>query len=100
MFSYGSGLASSLFSLRIASSIKQIAEHLNVRQRLAQRVAVAPAEFTRTLDGREKRFGKCGYKSEDPVEGLFPGTFYLVEVDAKYRRNYQRAPGHHRKSSL
>lgn len=71
-----------------------------MRQRLAQRVAVPPPDFTRILDSREKRFGKCGYKAEAPVEGLYPGTFYLVEVDDKYRRSYQRAPGHYRKSSL
>lgn len=100
MFSYGSGLASSLFSLRVVGSIKAIAEHLNVRQRLAQRTAVAPADFTRVLDTREQRYGKCGYKAEAPIDGLYPGTFYLVEVDSKYRRSYQRAPGHYRKSSL
>ena len=100
MFSYGSGLASSLFSLRVVGSIKSVAEHLNVRQRLAQRTAVSPADFTRVLDMREQKYGKCGYKAEAPVDNLFPGTYYLVEVDSKYRRSYQRGPGHYRKSSL
>lgn len=100
MFSYGSGLASSLFSLRVVSSVKHIADHLNVRHRLSQRSAVDPEEFTRLLDLREKRYGKCGCPAEDPIDSLFPGTFYLVEVDGKYRRSYARAPGHHRKSSL
>jgi hypothetical protein len=27
-----------------------------------------------------------------PIDQLFPGTFYLVEVDEKYRRYYQRTP--------
>jgi hydroxymethylglutaryl-CoA synthase len=45
MFSYGSGLAATMFSLRVAQSTQQLAEKLNLVQRLDSRTAVAPADF-------------------------------------------------------
>lgn len=51
MFSYGSGLAASLFSvkLRSAEGLQRIAATSNFKARLAQRKKVSPAEFTEIL---------------------------------------------------
>lgn len=51
MFSYGSGLASSMFSLRVVAPVTFLAEKLNIRARLAQRIVVSPAEFSQVLIG-------------------------------------------------
>jgi hydroxymethylglutaryl-CoA synthase len=45
VFSYGSGLASSLFSLKINGSIESIAKVLALKERLAARQTVAPEVF-------------------------------------------------------
>lgn len=45
IFSYGSGLASSLFSLRIKGSTKEITEKIDLKNRLAARRTVEPAVF-------------------------------------------------------
>ena len=45
VFSYGSGLASSLFSLRVNGSTENMAKTLNLKQRLAARRTVAPEVY-------------------------------------------------------
>jgi hydroxymethylglutaryl-CoA synthase len=42
IFSYGGGLASSLFSLRVVGNTKEIAKNLNIKERLAARTTVSP----------------------------------------------------------
>ena len=49
MFSYGSGLASSMFSLRVAGPIGRIVSALNLNERLDSRTAVEPAEFEKVI---------------------------------------------------
>ncbi len=90
IFSYGSGMAASLFSVRITGSLIGMVERLQLRPRLSQRLCVAPTEFSRVLKTREERYGNAGWKATEPVDAFFPGTFYLTEVDSKYRRFYQR----------
>ena len=41
---------------------------------------------------REASHNAKPYKPESSPEHLFPGSFYLTEVDEKYRRQYARAP--------
>ena len=38
---------------------------------------------------RESLFGKKNFEASDPINHLFPGTFYLTKVDDKYRRFYE-----------
>jgi len=90
LFSYGSGLAASLFSIKVDSLISPLVERVNLKNRLAQRVAVPPKDFHATLKSKEDRFGLPNYTPVDAIENLFPGTYYLVEIDPKYRRSYQR----------
>jgi len=45
VFSYGSGLASSLFSLRIKGSTELIQKTLNIKERLAERLTLAPEAY-------------------------------------------------------
>lgn len=49
MFSYGSGLAASLFLVKLKSGLKKIADTSNFQARLAQRKKVAPADFVEAL---------------------------------------------------
>jgi hydroxymethylglutaryl-CoA synthase len=45
LFSYGSGLASSIFSLKVVRPIDHIVEKLNLKARLESRSAVDPKDF-------------------------------------------------------
>jgi len=55
MFSYGSGLASSLFSLRVAGDVSGIAKSLDFVDRLDARHAVDPAEFEKACFSHQHR---------------------------------------------
>ena len=61
MFSYGSGVASSMFVLRAQSDPKYIAEKLKISQRLKDRIEVNPEDYDRVMENRSKNFGKANY---------------------------------------
>ena len=88
MFSYGSGLAATMWSFQVNSSTKHIAERANILQRLDQRVAVDPTEYSKVMKLREDTHSNSNYKPVSPVDNLFPGTFYLDNVDELKRRHY------------
>ena len=95
LFSYGSGLASSFFSLRISSdtssdsSLQKFLSHLSdVQSNLDERVKVAPKGFVSTLELREKSVEAAPYSPQGLVSDLTPGTWYLSNIDDKCRRTY------------
>ncbi len=61
LFSYGSGLAAAMFSLKLRdfTGLKRICDSLeSAKKRLAQRLQVSPQEFTDALNLREDLLGK------------------------------------------
>lgn len=97
MFSYGSGLASAMYSLRLSndSSPKSpltslAASCTDVLKRLRERTTVPPADFEKTMKLREETHHLAPYTPVGDVEKLWPGTYYLTIVDDKHRRTYAR----------
>eukprot|EP01087_Luapelamoeba_hula_P001719 TRINITY_DN1148_c0_g1_i1.p1 TRINITY_DN1148_c0_g1~~TRINITY_DN1148_c0_g1_i1.p1 ORF type:complete len:490 (+),score=64.27 TRINITY_DN1148_c0_g1_i1:402-1871(+) len=90
LFSYGSGLAATMFSLKIQGDVSDIAQKADIVNRLKQRKPISPADFTTTLKRREETHTMAPFEPTSPVAGMFPGTFYLKQVDDKYRRHYAR----------
>ena len=39
---------------------------------------------------REESYGRVGYVPTEGIDHLFPGTYFVEEVDSKYRRKYSR----------
>ncbi|KAJ7296436.1 hypothetical protein O6H91_Y123600 [Diphasiastrum complanatum] len=97
MFSYGSGLASSMFTVCAEQglhpfNLSGIQEKLDLSARLASRTMVSPEEFGITMSLMETRYGAKSFTPESEYKVLQPGTFYLTEVDDLYRRSYARVP--------
>jgi hydroxymethylglutaryl-CoA synthase len=92
LFSYGSGLASTMFSFHVAGSLEPMANVLIVRSRLSERTIAPPTEFEQTMKLREHTHNKRGYAPVGEVakESMWPGTYYLEQVDEKFRRKYGR----------
>lgn len=96
IFSYGSGLAATAFSLigRHVDgpfSLDRLQAGSDLAMRLAKRLARSPADFEEALNLAEARYGRSDYKPElPPIEDLETGTYYLDGVDSKYRRRYCR----------
>ncbi|KAJ8962665.1 hypothetical protein NQ318_001059 [Aromia moschata] len=99
LFSYGSGLASTLFSITVTknysgdSALHRLVSGLsNVKTLLAQRVKVEPSKFEATLELRQKNSHAAPYEPTGSVESFFPGTYYLTKIDEAHRRFYDRIP--------
>jgi len=97
LFSYGSGLASSMFSLRVntdcseGSSLARLLSGVSdVHTRLASRIKVAPESFAKIMQLREETHHLAPYTPVGNTKELFPGTWYLTQVDDKHRRKYER----------
>ncbi|KAF4544439.1 Hydroxymethylglutaryl- synthase protein [Lasiodiplodia theobromae] len=70
LFSYGSGLASSLFSL-------------------TKRHVLSPEAYDEACKVREKAYQKNNYTPVSDLTRLVPGTYYLAGVDEMFRRTYE-----------
>ncbi len=111
VFSYGSGAMASLYRLHTRAStcttekftISNMSKVLNLPIRLSSRVEVDAKELDEVMDCREAmhRSGcpkQNGQRKFVPVycekvkERLWSGTYYLVEMDDKFRRTYARLP--------
>jgi len=98
LFSYGSGLASSMFSIMITENSSQrftfekIHQNLaDKKQRLAeQRIEIEPSLYDVYLKQREITHKKAPRTSHFSPSALYPGSWYLKAIDDKYRRFYER----------
>ncbi|KAK3868502.1 hypothetical protein Pcinc_026103 [Petrolisthes cinctipes] len=100
LFSYGSGLAATMFSLRVTqdsqgpdSTLARLVNSLvDLPTLLETRTKVDPQVFAQTMQLREETHHKAPYTPKGSVELLFPGTWYLNHVDEMHRRSYIRHP--------
>jgi hydroxymethylglutaryl-CoA synthase len=94
LFSYGSGLASSFYSIRMTSDLTSLSSALNplsdVNSRLESRKKMSPENFVSALSIREKAVHASAYTPVGETETMFPGTWFLQSIDEKHRRQYAR----------
>jgi len=97
MFSYGSGLASSMYCLRVTSDAspgssldKLLRGVSDVTDRLQARSKMSPSDFDAILSRREETHLQAPYIPLMPSSDLTNGTYYLKEIDGKRRRIYER----------
>ncbi|CAH1415585.1 unnamed protein product [Lactuca virosa] len=95
MFSYGSGLSATMFSLHLSEgkapfSLSNIAKVLNIDHKLKTRTEVVPEKFVELMHLMEHRYGGKDFVTSKDTSHLAPGTYYLTEVDSKYRRFYAK----------
>ncbi|CAI7569512.1 unnamed protein product [Penicillium viridicatum] len=93
MFSYGSGLASTMFSFRVKGDTSGIAQQLRLHERLEARIAVSPEIYHDIRNLREKSYQQKSYTPVGSIDSLAPSTYYLVHVDELFRRSYEKTPG-------
>ncbi|XP_023343729.1 hydroxymethylglutaryl-CoA synthase 1 [Eurytemora carolleeae] len=96
LFSYGSGLASSFYSIRITSDLALLSSALtclsDLHTRLETRQKMSPENFVSALSTREKAVHAVSYTPEGETATMFPGTWFLQSIDEKHRRQYSRHP--------
>eukprot|EP01031_Cornospumella_fuschlensis_P030606 gene30606-36982_t len=98
LFSYGSGALASMFSLvfrhpspESAFSLARMSANLQTAQRLANREQLTPNDLNTALQCREQLHTlPPPYSPRIPPTKLFPGTYYLVHINAQCERVYKR----------
>ncbi|KAJ6807550.1 hydroxymethylglutaryl-CoA synthase-like [Iris pallida] len=95
MFSYGSGLSSTMFSFKLRNgehpfSLSNVASVMSVSEKLESRHMFVPRKFVETMKLMEHRYGAKEYETSKDTSLLSPGTFYLTHVDSMYRRYYAK----------
>ncbi|KAF3480655.1 hydroxymethylglutaryl-CoA synthase [Arthroderma uncinatum] len=91
MFSYGSGLASTLFSLEIVGDTGNLRKALDLTKRLEARSVVDPVGYSKAIWLREKAHLQKDFVPHGEITSLAPGTYYLTKVDDQFRRSYSIA---------
>ncbi|KAH8103961.1 hydroxymethylglutaryl-CoA synthase [Cristinia sonorae] len=92
MFAFGSGLASSFYTIKVKGDTTEIKEKMDLVNRLDSMKVVPCQEYVDSLKLREKNHNAGSYVPEGSLEHIWPGGYYLESIDAKYRRKYSRVP--------
>lgn len=100
LFSYGSGLASAMFSLEFSKDesmkkfIYQLKDNVaHLKTQLESRTKCSPEKFSEMMKLREEVHNAAPYKPVQSTDHLPPNTWYLTEIDSKHRRTYKRKHG-------
>ncbi|SCZ93865.1 BZ3500_MvSof-1268-A1-R1_Chr6-3g08932 [Microbotryum saponariae] len=88
MYSYGSGLAASFFSLKVKGSTEQMQMQLSLQQRLGKTEVRSCQEYLDALQLREHKHNIDNWTPDGKIEDIAEGTYYLVKNDEKHRRTY------------
>lgn len=95
MFSYGSGLAASMFSLIVVGDLRGLTRPIEeYKHWLLKRERLTASEFEMLLEERERLYLASNWRPVTSPCILRPGTWYLSHVDEKYRRYYARLHHH------
>ncbi|TID14138.1 hypothetical protein CANINC_004784 [Pichia inconspicua] len=89
LFSYGSGLASTMLSVKVNSDITPIVNNLNVKERLASRIQRKPEQYEEAIALREKAHMQKDFKPQGSTDYIPSNSFFLTNIDDKYRRFYE-----------
>ncbi|KAJ5808273.1 hypothetical protein N7474_009542 [Penicillium riverlandense] len=89
LFSYGSGLASSMFSAKIVGDVSPLVEKLDLHNRLNARTVLEPKAYDEMCQLREHAHLQKNFKPTGSTEILQSGAYYLTEVDDMFRRKYE-----------
>ncbi|RLV91546.1 Hydroxymethylglutaryl-CoA synthase [Spathaspora sp. JA1] len=89
VFSYGSGLAATLLSVRVVGDISKITKVLDFDYKLGEgRKIESPEQFVAAIELREAAHLQKSFVPTGSIENLAQGTYYLQEIDEKFRRKY------------
>ena len=97
LFSYGSGLASSFFSIKVKEGpglTRLLTGLSDVKSRLESRQKINPEIFSATMKLREETHHVTPYTPVGEIDTLFPDTWSLESGDQLHRRVYRKNSGH------
>lgn len=105
---YGSGIASSLFALKVTGDVSDMVRKIDLMDRLSRRHIATPGEYEdvsrhllpnfleahanphpiQACALRLKAYGCKDFQPSGDIASIAPGTYYLQSIDEAYRRTY------------
>lgn len=89
LFSYGSGLAASLFSVTVQGDINKITQILDVMNKLENRITETPETYEKAIELREQAHLKKNFEPKGSIDHLQEGVYYLTKIDDMFKRYYE-----------
>lgn len=90
IFSYGSGLASTLMSVRVVGDISHITKNLDLEHKLnGARKQRTPQEYVEHIELREKAHLQKNFQPQGSIDDIARGAYYLVDINDKFQRKYE-----------
>lgn len=90
IFSYGSGLASTLLSAKVVGDISHITKVLDLDYKLGEgRKQRTPQEYVEHIELREKAHLQKSFEPSGSVDDIASGAYYLVDINDKFQRRYE-----------
>ncbi|BGP24349.1 hydroxymethylglutaryl-CoA synthase [Rhodotorula toruloides] len=89
LYSYGSGLAASFFTVRVKGDTSEIHDKLKLKERLDKNQVRSCEEFVEALKLREEKHNISDYTPSGRIEDIPVGAYYLHHCDSKHRRVYK-----------
>ena len=81
MFSYGSGLASTIFCLKIVGPTDNISNQLQLQHRLQERVKCNPYDYYLIKKNNELNYNKFNLLLSNDFKSLFDNDYFLSRID-------------------
>lgn len=88
-YSYGSGLAASIFSFSVRGDIAKMIETCDLANKLSSRTGLTAEQFEECITLRERAHLNKDFEPKGDLGRLAAGTYYLTKVDDMYRRSYE-----------
>lgn len=88
MYSYGSGLAATFFTIKVVGSAEEMRKNLKLNERIQKMEVRSCEEYLTALQLREDKHNIDNYTPDGKVEDIPEGAYYLDFCDAKHRRKY------------
>lgn len=92
MFAFGSGCAASFYGLRVDGDVSEIQQKMNLTKRLESMDVVPCQDYVDALKLREENHNAIEYAPKGSIDNIWPGAYYLDNIDGLFRRTYKKKP--------
>ena len=94
LFGYGSGVSATICMIRgrDPEQLERMKEKCNVENILAERILLDEAEVARRREEKKRRYGKNDWSTSDSISEIRENTYYLLNIDSRWRRSYSFKP--------
>lgn len=89
-FSYGSGAASSIYSLKVVGETDQMQKALQIKSRLDSRIKRTVEEYLNSCLKAKQLYSTPSFQLSDSLDLLWNNSYYLDYKDDQWRRFYKK----------